>query len=88
MLIGSKYKIESDNLNVTLYESAKNKKTGVQRWNPIAYFSTVKQTLKYLVDREVAETGLKDFKIVVEKQNELYDLIKHLQIPELMSSRL
>jgi hypothetical protein len=29
MLIGNNYKIESDSLNVTLYEKAKSKKTGV-----------------------------------------------------------
>ena len=79
MLIGEKYKIESDSLNVTLYKPVKVKKTGGIRWQPIAYFSNLSNALDHLVDLEVAETGLKDFRAVVEKQKELYQLIKGLK---------
>lgn len=79
MLIGEKYKIESDSLNVTLYKLVKVKKTNNIRWQPIAYFSSFENALKHLVDLEVMETGLKDFRAVVEKQKELYQLIRGLK---------
>ena len=58
MLIGDKYKIESDSLNVTLYKPVKVKKSDSIRWQPIAYFSSFENALKHLVDLEVMETGL------------------------------
>ncbi len=76
MLIGDKYKVESDALNVTLYKLVKVKKTGATNWKPIAYFSSLSNALDHLVDLEVMETGLKDFRAVVEKQKELHQLIK------------
>ena len=55
------------------------KKTGGIRWQPIAYFSSMANALSHMVDLEVMETGLKDFRAVVEKQKELYGLIKGLK---------
>jgi len=86
MLIGNRYKIESDSLNVTLYEVAKSK-TAVTRWRAIAFFSSFKNALEYLVDLGVMETGLKDLRTVVKKQDELYSLVKQLgNIPERIES--
>ena len=79
MLIGDKYKIESDGLNVTVYEKVNVKKTGGTRWQPVAYFSCFENALQFLVDQGVLETGLKDFRTVIEKQNELYQFIKSLK---------
>ena len=74
MEIGKNYKIESDSLNVTIYKRYK-KKVGYD-WKAVGFYSTVANALRGLVDFEVAGTGLKDFKTVVEKQERLYDLIK------------
>ena len=71
MLIG-KYKIEADSLNITLYQAGKN------YWRPIAYFATIENALIHMADLELASTGLKDFRAVVEKQNEIYQLIQGL----------
>ncbi len=80
MLIGDKHKIETDSLNnVTLYKPVKVKTGGI-RWQPIAYFSSLSNALDHLVDLEVAETGLKDYRAVVEKQKELYQLIRSLKL--------
>jgi hypothetical protein len=79
MLIGNHWKIESDSLNVTLYKPVKVKNTNSIRWQPIAYFSSFENALAHLVDFEVMETGLKDFRSVVEKQKELYQLIRGLK---------
>lgn len=87
MLIGEKYKIESDSLNITLYKAVNVKKTGGIRWQPIAYFSSFENALKHLVDLEVMEIGLKDFRVVVEKQKELYQLIRNLKVsPDFVES--
>ena len=77
MLIG-KYKIEADSLNVYLYKKGISKNNGKTYWRAIAFFSTIGNALVHLVDQEVAETGLKDFRTVVEKQNELYQLVSGL----------
>jgi len=82
MLIGDRYKIESDSLNVTLFEKAKSK-TSATTWRSIAFFSSIKSALNHLVDLEVMGTGLSDLKSVTKKQDELFNLIKQLgNIPE------
>lgn len=79
MLVGDKYKIESDTYNVTLYKRVRVKKTGGIRWQPIAYFANLHNALRYLVDLEVMETGMADLKTVVKKQGELYTLVNSLK---------
>jgi hypothetical protein len=85
VLIGDKYRIESDKLNITL--SVKKVMTGKKVasakgkiiWDNIAYFSieTPSDTLRYIVDYigdlELAETGYKDFETVVKRQDELHE---------------
>ncbi len=80
MLVGNKYKIETDALNVTLFQRGNIKTGGKVYWRPIAFFSSFENALDRLVDLEVMETGLKDFLAVVKKQKELYQLIKSLQL--------
>lgn len=88
MLIGAKYKIESpDSMNVTLYRKEIVKKGGI-RWRAIAYFATPANALKYLVDQEVKETGLKELRVVVEKIDELYRLVDSLQLERKMLQRV
>ena len=88
MQINENYKIESDTLNVTLYRKQKPRKVGIPAgWEAIGYFSTPQNALSHLVNLEVMETGLKDFRAVVEKQKELSALIKALEgLPELVQS--
>ena len=87
MLIGKSHKIESDNLNVMLYElhpAGVNKKTGKEfpdRWEVTGYYSNVKNALHSLVEKEIAGTGFKDFKTVADKVQELHDLIAALNLP-------
>jgi len=88
MKIGDKYKVESDSLNVTLYKKEISRKTGVISWRAAAFFSTPKNALAFLVDLQVKETEMKDLAVVVNKQNELYDMINNLKgLPELLQSR-
>lgn len=79
MRIGKNYKIESDGRNVTVMQSHVSKKTGKETWTAIAYNPTVASALKYLVDHEIKGTGLIDFKTVVARQEDLYQLIAGLE---------
>ncbi len=80
MLIGKEYRIESDSMNITLYERKINKKTREEYWYALGYFATVQGALHELVNLKVRETGLKDLKTVVKKQDELYHLIESLNL--------
>ncbi len=80
MNIGSKYKIESDALNITLY--GKHTKRGELRWEVIGYFGTVQNALRHLVDLGVRESHLTDLKAICEKQEELYALIGNLSLKD------
>ncbi len=82
MNVGRKYKIESDALNIMVSLKKTTKKTKKEYWISIAYFSSVKNALKYMVDLEVNETGLKELKEVARKQEELYRLIEGLKTPQ------
>lgn len=73
MLIGKKWKIESDELNVTLYQ--KQSKEAKREWRAIGFYSTVANALKDLVNYDVRATGLKDLQTVVNKIDELKALI-------------
>lgn len=85
MNIGNKYKIESDSMNITLFEKkraqAKPDKPSHDYWVTIGYFATPQNALKFLVDLGVKETGMKDLAALVKKQEELYDLINSLKLP-------
>lgn len=80
MLIGKDYKIESDNLSVTIYKRMVSKKSGKEYWSPISYFSSIKNALHEFVNMGIRETELSDLKTVVQKQEELYKLIDSLRI--------
>jgi len=76
MLIDKNWKIESDNLNVTLYRLRKSRK----RWEAVGFYSSIQNALRALVDLEVASTRLIDLQTISDKQDELYNQIKNLSI--------
>ena len=78
MDLGDKYKIESDSMNITVYEKNISKSDNVY-WRPIAFFSKSEQALTFIADLEVRKTGFKDLKSVAEKQDEIYRLISSLE---------
>ncbi len=80
MLIGKKYKVESDALNVILYEKEIAKKTGVLRWRPIAYCSSVKHVLRHFANLELKSTGLQELETISKKQEEILTLINSLKL--------
>ena len=81
MLVGKDFRVETDELNVTVSRRSvarKGAKAGEELWINEGYFGTLENALKYLVDRGVKETGLTDLKTVIKKQHELKDLVTQL----------
>ncbi len=82
MLIGKRYKVESDENNVIL-SSKKVAKTGKhageEHWTTEGYFANVKEAIKFLADLELKKTELTDLMAISERQNEIYELIKGLK---------
>ena len=79
MQINEDWMIEAVPMNILLFKrirvAEKRGKPAHDRWEIKGHYSSVKNTLKGLVDFEVEATGLKDIKTVVKKIDELYALI-------------
>ena len=84
VLIGRKFQIDGDALNLCIskrhHVKATPTKPAHDYWLPLAYFATVKEALKFLVDHEIRGTGFDTFKAICKKQDELYELISSLKI--------
>ena len=82
MLIGKKYKVESDENNVILSSKTvakTGKHAGEEYWTTEGYFANIKEAIKFLADLEVKKTDLTDLMTISAKQNEIYELIKGLK---------
>ena len=75
MLLGRNWKIESNELNVTLYELQKSKKTGHEYWRPHSYYSSIANALKGLVNININRSGLTDLETINQRIEELYRII-------------
>lgn len=76
MKINEKYSIESDVLNVTVYEHSiikeeESENFGKEVKKPVGYLTTIDQAFKFLIDREIKGTGMKDFNTIINKITEL-----------------
>ena len=69
MKINEKYSIESTELNVTVYVHFTIKGKEVKK--PVGYLTTIEQAFKFLIDREIKGTGMKDFNLIMNKIEEL-----------------
>lgn len=76
MRVNEKYSIESDVLNVTVYEHSvvkekESKNFGKEVKRAVGYLTTIDQAFKFLIDREVKGTGMEDFNTIINKIEEL-----------------
>lgn len=81
MLIGKKWKIEADSMNVTLLRrgtARKGKNSGSETWIIVGHYSSVKNALKALVDQGARDTELTDLMTIVAKIEELHKLIEDI----------
>lgn len=82
MLIGDKYKVISDSMNITLIELKQAKKqNGAEylREEILGYYATIPNALKAMVNRDIQGMGLEDLKAIAKRQGELYILIASLR---------
>ena len=85
MRINKKYSIESDVLNVTVYEHSvveekESKNFGKEVKKAVGYLTTIDQAFKFLIDREVKGTGMEDFNTIMNKIAELrFDIERMLK---------
>ncbi|MFR5561913.1 MAG: hypothetical protein ACLTKR_00110 [Clostridium sp.] len=85
MRINEKYSIESDVLNVTVYEHSvvkekESKNFGKEVKKAVGYLTTIDQAFKFLIDREVKGTGMEDFNTIMNKIAELrFDIERMLK---------
>ncbi len=74
MRISDNWKIETSELDVTLYHRTINK-TGEgadkEHWKAKGFYSTVENAYDAMVDMEIKGTGLKDLETVLDKIKEL-----------------
>lgn len=95
MYINDKYKIESDPLNVILFQKIEPKpkkkdeteedepleeNTKEPGWRPIGYYSNIKKALYGLIEHEINGTGFKEVQDIVDKIEELKQLILSLKL--------
>ena len=79
MKLNEKYLIEADKLNVTVYEvsvAKDGKKAGEPIKKAVGYLTTVEQAYKFVIDREIKDSGMTDFETIMSKINELHEYIK------------
>lgn len=85
MRINKKYSIESDEMNVTVYEHSiikekESKNFGKETKKAVGYLTTIEQAFKILVDREIKGSGMSDFKTIMNKISELrFDIERMLE---------
>ncbi len=90
MLIGKKYKLESDTLNIILSERKmrKKKSTGenYENWEVLGYFATIPNALHELVNYKIRASQLTDLKTISNEIDELHQMIASLPIVKTSTS--
>lgn len=74
LILNEKYRIISDELNVTVQESYISKNVeylGEKMYKSISYHPSIAMAIKSIIDDEINGTGLKDIKTVSDKIEEL-----------------
>lgn len=87
MKINDEYNLTADSLNWILQKRFEKKKKEGEEDKPteygfkdVAYFPDYHMALRNMVDREIRETELADFKTIIEKIDELKETIDNLNI--------
>ena len=75
MLIGDKWKIEADEMNVILSSRYISKKKGTEVWRVRGYYSSPQEALHALIRQKVRDTELKDLKTIVAEIKRVEDMI-------------
>lgn len=91
MRINNRYKIESDDVSITLYESyigKKGKSEGEEQWKAIGWFSTFEGVMGKVVDLGVKKTELKDIGTIMNEIKELKNMISEIDFSDCKGKRI
>jgi len=84
MLVGDRYKIRIEDLNVTLFKchttTEKSNNPGQIAWTPKGYFNSIKECLSRMIDLDIQSVD--DVRYISERQEYLRDVIKDLPFEE------
>uniref|UniRef100_A0A6M3LLH9 Uncharacterized protein n=1 Tax=viral metagenome TaxID=1070528 RepID=A0A6M3LLH9_9ZZZZ len=82
----NKYRLSADSMNIILQEKqtitgiGKKKptirKVGDTYWNNIAFFSSPKNALQYIIEKEIRELWVEDLKEVVKRVTKLEKMVE------------
>jgi len=88
--ISDNYRLSADKYNIILQEreivtgkgtrELTKSKVGDSRWSNIAYFNNPQHALEYVIDKEIRENWVNDLKKMVDKINELKNMIAGLKL--------
>jgi hypothetical protein len=79
MIIGTKFKIESEPMNIILSQKIKRQSRAGEKyvaWKVIGYFATVENALHELVNLKVRESHLKDVRTIMAEIEKLHKMIE------------
>lgn len=74
MLINENYKIESDTLNITVFQRGHGAGVG-EYWRPIGFFATFHHASTWLIEQKIMGAGFKDYQAIVNQIEELKRMI-------------
>lgn len=80
MLIGDKWQIKADSLNVTLYKKFISKTNKKPCWVAFGHYPNLKNALHQLMEQGIRGTGIKDLEAVCGKIDGLHKLIDGLPV--------
>ncbi|MGL4107247.1 hypothetical protein [Clostridium sp. LP20] len=83
LTINDKYKVESEESNVIIYEKRipkvnEGEEPKEPKWLPISYHPNLEMAYRSLMTKEINGTGLKDIETVLDKISELKSFIKEV----------
>lgn len=80
MQINEFYKLDSDESNVIIQRRKLKEDKTLTEYKNIAYVSTVKDALHYIVEKEIKATELESLELICNKIEELHSTINELKI--------
>lgn len=91
MKINNRYKIESDDVSITLYESyigKEGKFKGEEQWKAIGWFSTFEGVMGKVIDLGVKKTELKDLGDIIDEIKYLKNMISEIDFSNCKGKRI
>lgn len=80
--VGREYRISTDKFNVTIEKKKIKKETGDEYWVAEGFFSSYKDALVALVNRDIMDADLNSLKQIVKRLEQIEGWIRRLPLAE------